>query len=101
MPLSLLARIWLSCVTLGAILLFFSTTRKLAYFLIFVPTGAAIASFVLTIAVYFFLPQFVAPTNPTWLAPAVDATYVIALLFGPLVGGLIAFWLTRKLIARL
>ena len=102
MPLSLVGRIWLLCIGLGAIFFFFRTTRKFSYFLhsrfertrcrFLFPDNRDLLS----------VSSFCG-ANPSWVAggPAVNATYDIAPLCGTQAGGFIAFLLTRRLVAKL
>ena len=98
MPFFFIAPLWLLSVALGVILLLFRAKRRVAYFVIAIPTGAMLASFVLSTAVFFLFPHISAPFHPFPLGSAMLATYLVVLLVGAVLGGVGALWLTHKLI---
>jgi uncharacterized membrane protein YfcA len=100
MPFFFIAPLWLLSVALGIVLLFFRATRRVAYFVIAIPTGATLVSFVLSTAVFFLFPHISAPSHPYVLGSAVLVTYLVALLVGGVLGAFAASWLTHKLIVR-
>jgi hypothetical protein len=100
MPFFFIAPLWLLCVALGVVLLLFRATRRVAYFVITIPTGATLVSFILSTAVFFLFPNISAPSHPLLLGSAVLATYLVVLVVGAALGGFGALWLTHKLIVR-
>lgn len=89
--------VWAFCVVIGVALLFFRELRRIAYFLIAVPTGAMLVSFALSTSVLYFFPRVAHESHPQWLGIALIAGYLIALVVGALLGGLGAFLLLLKL----
>jgi hypothetical protein len=99
MPFFFIAPVWLLCVGTGLILLFFRHLRTIGYFVIAVPTGATLVSFVLSTSVFFLIPSFTTP-YPQWAGAAILSGYVIALAMGGLVGGAGAFLIVFRLTMR-
>ena len=80
-------------------MLFVRRLRRISYFVIAVPTGAALASFLLSTSVLFVFPRLSSQSHPQWIGIAVLSSYVVALVLGAVLGAIVAFWLTFKLLA--
>ena len=100
MPFFFILPVWAFCVVIGVALLFFRDLRRIAYFVIAVPTGATFVSFALSTSVLYFVPRIAPGPHPQWFGIALIAGYLIALVLGALIGALAAFLLLLKLPAR-
>jgi len=100
MPFFFIVPVWAVLVAIGVVLLFFRHLRRIAYFVIAVPTGATLASFALSTSVLYFVPRLVQESHPQWFGIALIAAYLISLVFGALLGAVGAFLLLLKLPAR-
>ena len=100
MPFFFILPVWAFCIVIGAALLFFRDLRRIAYFVIAVPTGATFASFALSTSVLYLVPRIAHEPHPKWFGIALIAGYLIALVLGALIGALGAFFLLLKLPAR-
>jgi hypothetical protein len=99
MPFFFIVPVWLLCVGVGVTMLFVRRLRKIGYFVISVPTGATLASFLLSTSVLFAFPRFLSQSHPQWVGFAVIASYVIAIVLGAFLGAIASFWLTFRLLA--
>ena len=97
MPFFFIVPIWALCVVIGVALMFFRDLRKLARFVIALPTGATLISFALSTGVLYFVPRFAHQPHQQWYGLALIAAYVIALLLGALIGAAGACLLLLKL----
>ena len=100
MPFFFILPVWAFCVVIGSALLFFRDLRRIAYFVIAVPTGATVVSFTISTSVLYLVPRVAHEPHPKWFGIALIAGYVLALVLGALVGALGAFLLLLKLPAR-
>jgi hypothetical protein len=80
--------------------LFFRDLRRIACFVIAVPTGATLVSFALSTSVLYLVPRVAHEPHPRWFGIALIAGYVIAIVLGALTGALGAFLLLLKLPTR-
>lgn len=99
MPFFFIAPIWLLCVGVGVIMLFARRLRRIGYFVISVPTGATLASFLLSTSVFYVFPRVSSQSHPQWVGIAVIVSYVIALVLGAVLGAIASFWLTFRLLS--
>lgn len=97
MPFFFILPVWAFCMLIGMALMFFRDLRKLARFVIALPTGATLASFALSTAVLYFVPHFAHEPHPQWLGLALIVEYLVALAVGALLGATGAFLLVLKL----
>jgi hypothetical protein len=100
MPFFFIIPVWLLLVAVGLILLFFARFRILGYFVIAVPTGATVTSFLLSTSVFFVVPRLLPMSSRPWYGLLILAVYVVALLLGGLLGAIGAFSLVLKLQKR-
>jgi hypothetical protein len=100
MPFFFILPIWAFCVAIGVALLFFRGLRRIAYFVIAVPTGATLVSFALSTWVLYLVPRVAREPHPQWSGIALIAGYVISIVLGALIGALGAFLLLLKMLAR-
>ena len=89
--------VWAFCIVIGVALLFFRNLRRIAYFVIAVPTGAMLVAFALSTSVLYLLPRVAHAPHPQWFGIALIAGYLIALVLCALLG---AFLLLLKLPTR-
>jgi len=100
MPFFFIVPVWLLCVGAGIILLYIRPLRRLGFFVITVPTGATLASFLLSTSVLFTFPSLSFPAHPQWTGIEVISCYLIALVLGAILGAAGAFWCTDRLLNR-
>jgi hypothetical protein len=100
MPFFFILPVWGLCVVIGVALLFVRDLRRIAYFVIAVPTGATLVSFALSTSVLYLVPRVAHEPHPKWFGIALIAGYVIALVLGALIGALGAFVLLLRAPAR-
>jgi hypothetical protein len=89
--------VWAICVVVGVALLFFSELRRIAYFVIAIPTGATLVSFALSTSVLYLVPRLTHEPHPQWFGVAMIGGYVIALFLGALIGAIVMFLLILRL----
>jgi heme/copper-type cytochrome/quinol oxidase subunit 1 len=99
-PFFFILPVWAFCVLVGATLLFFRDLRRIAYFVIAVPTGAMLVSFALSTSVLYLVPRVAHESHPQWFGIALMTGYLIALVVGALLGALAAFLVLVKLPTR-
>jgi len=97
MPFFFIVPLWLAFLVAGTILLFFPRLRNVGYFVIAVPTGATLASFLLSTAVLVLVPRLMPQPGRSWYGVFLVATYLAAIVLGALLGAISAFLLTIKL----
>jgi hypothetical protein len=100
MPFFFIAPLWLLCVLSGIVLLFSAHSRRLGYFVIGVPTGATIGSFVLSISIFWLIPSFLIQSLGSWGGVALIAAYCVALGLGGFAGGIAMWWLLRRMLPK-
>jgi hypothetical protein len=100
MPFFFILPVWVLCVVIGVALLFFRDLRRIAYFVIAVPTGATLVSFALSTSVLYFAPRVAPEPHPQWFGIALIIGYAIAIALGALIGAFGAFLLLLKLPTR-
>jgi hypothetical protein len=100
MPYFFIVPVWAVSVAIGVVLLFFRDLRRIAYFVMAVPTGATLVSFALSTLVLYLAPRVTHEPHQQWFGIALIAGYLIALVLGALIGALGAFLLLLKLPAR-
>jgi hypothetical protein len=100
MPFFFFVLIWLLCLGAGVILLYIRSLRRLGFFVIAVPTGAMLASFLLSTSVLFADPRFSFPSHPQWSGIALLSSYLAAVVLGAVLGAAGAFWFTARLLDR-
>jgi uncharacterized PurR-regulated membrane protein YhhQ (DUF165 family) len=98
-PYFIIAPVWVLCVGIGLIMLFFRRLRTMGYFVIAVPTGATLVSFVLSTSVFFLIPNVTTP-YPQWTGAAILGGYLVALGLGALLGGAGAFLIVFRMVMR-
>ena len=98
MPFFFLLPLWAFCVLVGIGMLFFARLRFLACYVLLGSTGGLLVSFLLSLALLFFVGKFLAGTKLAWLAAVAYLTAIPAGgLVGIAVGGLLAHRLNRRL----
>lgn len=97
MPFFFIVPVWALCVVVGMALLFFRGLRRIAYFLLVVPTGATLVSFALSTSVLYLVPRVAHEPRPQWFGIALIAGCLLALVLGALLGALGALLLLLKL----
>jgi hypothetical protein len=95
----LIVPIWLLFVLSGVVLLLLRQHRRMAWYAIIVSTTAALTSFFLSTAVLYFGARLRPHPNIKWLGVAVVGAYLLAIAIGIALGGIVGFFLTRKLMA--
>jgi hypothetical protein len=78
MPFFSVLPLWAFCVLAGVVLLFFHSLRRIGYFVIAIPTGAALASFAPSTLVLYCVPRLAGERHGYWLGVALIAGYGIA-----------------------
>lgn len=73
MPFFFIMPVWAFCVVIGVALLFFRNPRRIAYFVIAVPTGAMLRSFALSTLVLYLFPRVAHESHPQWYGIALIA----------------------------
>jgi hypothetical protein len=96
MPFFLIVPLWLMFLV-GTILLFFPNLRRAGYFVIGIPTGATLASFLLSTAVLIVVPRLMPQPARSWYGIFLVATYLASIALGALLGALSAFFAIVKL----
>jgi hypothetical protein len=97
MPFFFIVPLWLMFLVVGTILLFFPNLRRAGYFVIAIPTGATIASFLLSTAVLIVVPRLMPQPARSWYGIFLVATYLASIALGALLGALGAFFAIVKL----
>ena len=97
MPFFFIVPVWAVCVVIGVVLLFVRNLRRIAYFIIAVPTGATLASFALSTLALYLGPRVAHESHQHWFGVVLIAGYLIALVLGAFLGGIGAFLLLLKL----
>jgi hypothetical protein len=88
------------CVLSGMVLLCFQRFRRTGLYTISISTTATLVSFFLSAAVLYFGPRIGAQWLGRWSGVMLMGTYLLAIGFGALVGGLVGFLFARKLLPR-
>jgi hypothetical protein len=81
-----IAPAWLLRVGIGLIMLFVRRLKRMGYFIIAVPTGTTLASFLLSRSILFAFPRLSSQSHPQWIGIAVLFSYVIALVLDAVLG---------------
>lgn len=100
MPFFFIVPIWLLFVAVGVVLLLFVRFRMLGYFVIAIPTGATVVSFLLSTSVLFIVPRLLPLPSRPWYGVLILTVYLAALVLGALLGAIGAFLLALKLQKR-
>jgi hypothetical protein len=97
MPFFFIVPVCLACDALGVVLLFFAKWRRLGCFVIAVPTGATVVSFLLSTAVFFVAPKLAPQPPRLWYGALILISYFSALVLGGLIGAFAAFLLVLRM----
>jgi hypothetical protein len=97
MPFFFIVPLWFVFLLVGTVLLFFQQSRRLAYFVLAIPTGATVTAFVLSTAALFVIPRLLPQPARPWYGIFVLATYVAAIGVRALLGAAGAFFAVLRL----
>ena len=97
MPFFFIVPVWLLALFLGIVLTFFSQLRTLGLYVIAVPTGATLISFLLSTAVLYVLPRVMPQPGRSWYGLFLIACYLGAMGVGGLLGAVAGVLSVRKL----
>jgi hypothetical protein len=97
MPFLFIVPLWITALLVGIGLTFSARLRTLGLYVIAVPTGATLISFLLSTAVLFFLPRVMPQPNRPWYGVFLIVMYLGALGAGALIGAVTGFFTVRKL----
>ena len=101
MPFFFIVPLWLFFVLLGLVLLLFPRHRRMGLYAIIISTVATLASVFVSTAVLYLGIKIGAHITGKWFGVAVIGTYLLAIGFGAVLGGIAGFFLTRRLAGRL
>src|SRR6266581_2555958 len=99
MPFFLILPLWLLTVAVGLVMVCFRPVRRPGIYVVTVATFATVVSFALSTAVLLVGAQTGA-NAPSWLLFAVVAGYLVAIPIGGLIGALVGFLFTRRVLGR-
>jgi hypothetical protein len=96
MPFFFMVPVWLMAVLLGIVLTFFVQLRRLGFYVIAVPTGATVISFLLSTAVLYLVPRVMPQPARSWYGILLIVAYIGAMGAGALFGAITGFLLVRR-----
>jgi|SRR3954469_15521642 hypothetical protein len=96
MPFFFIVPLWIITLLLGVALTFSARLRTLGLYVIAIPTGATLVSFLLSTAVLFLLPRVMPQPSRSWYGVFLIVMYLGAIGTGALIGAVTGFFAVTK-----
>ena len=100
MPFFLILPGWMLCVLCGIVLLCFPRFRRTGVYAITISTSATVVSIFLSTAVLYLGTRIGLQWMGQWSGIALIGAYALTIFIGALIGALVGFLFTRKLLSR-
>ena len=97
MPFFFIVPLWIIALVIGIALTFSARFRTFGLYVVAVPTGATLISFLLSTAVLFILPRVMPQPSRSWYGVFLILMYLGAIGAGGLIGATTGFFVVKKL----